>query len=116
MFGHMRLLGSGAYRGLLIPDQAIVTDQSQQVVYVVDGGNKVVQRAIQAGPLLNGLRVIRSGIGAGDRVVIEGVQRAKPGLKITPKPGRITPTTQDATGGDYLSPPAASATSADVMK
>ena len=118
MFGHMRLRGSGSYRGLLVPDQAIATDQTQQVVYVVDGGGKVVQHVVQPGPLFNGLRVIRSGISANDHVVIDGVQRAKPGQMVTPKLGKIVLPARDPASGDgeYSSPPAASATAADTMR
>lgn len=116
MFGHLRLLGSGVYNGLLIPDQAIVTDQSRQIVYVVDANDKIAQRVIEPGPLMNGLRIIRSGISGGDRVVIEGVQRAKPGLKVTIKPGRIAPESADTSPSpsDDLSTPASTATAADV--
>jgi RND family efflux transporter MFP subunit len=118
MFGHLRLLGSGVYKGLLVPDQAIGTDQAQQVVYVVDGDNKIIQRVIQPGPLFNGLRVIRTGITANDRVVIDGVQRAKPGSKVTPRSGKIVPLAQDsgAAGSDYAPPPAASATAAEETR
>jgi RND family efflux transporter MFP subunit len=116
MFGHMRLLGSGAYQALLVPDQAIGTDQTQQVVYVVDADNKIVQHVVSLGPLFNGLRVIRSGLGPNDRVVIDGVQRAKPGVKITPKPGVIVPSAAESSAGAsaYAPPPAASATAADL--
>ena len=89
LFGHLRLLGSGAYKGLLVPDQAIVTDQTRQVVYVVDAHDMIVQKIVDTGPLVNGLRVIRSGLMPSDRVVIDGVQRAKPGRKVKPTPGKI---------------------------
>jgi RND family efflux transporter MFP subunit len=89
LFGHLRLLGSGAYKGLLAPDQAIVTDQTRQVVYVLGAGDVIVQKIVETGPLVNGLRVIRSGLSATDQIVIDGVQRAKPGRKVKPIPGRI---------------------------
>jgi hypothetical protein len=71
---------------------------------------------VEPGPLMNGLRIIRSGITGGDRVVIEGVQRAKPGLKVTIKPGRIAPEPADTapSPSDDLSTPASTATAADV--
>jgi RND family efflux transporter MFP subunit len=111
MFGHLRLLGSAAYDGLLIPDAAITTQQSDQVTYVVGSDNKVEQRKIQTGPLVDGLRAVRSGLKPGDEVVIEGIQRAKVGVKVTPKMGQITSPNpgQSPTPAD-LSPPAASAT------
>jgi RND family efflux transporter MFP subunit len=116
MFGHMRLMGSGPYKGLLIPDQAISTDQSRQVVYVVDGDDKVIQRVIEPGPLFNGLRVVRSGIGANDRVVIDGIQRAKPGVKVTAKSGKIVASTPDNAANEAEYTPAASATDADQTR
>jgi RND family efflux transporter MFP subunit len=111
MFGHLRLLGSAAYNGLLIPDTAITTQQSDQIAYVVGSGNKVEQRKIKTGPLVDGLRAVRGGLNPGDEVVIEGVQRAKVGVKVTPKVGQITSPNpgQSPTPAD-LYPPAASAT------
>jgi len=118
MFGHMRLMGSGVYRGLLVPDQAVATDQSRQVVYVVGPDNKVAQRVVQPGPLYNGLRVIRSGVSASDRVVIGGIQRARPGQAVTPRQGRIVTAAPDAGGADsdYVPPPASTATPAEAMR
>jgi RND family efflux transporter MFP subunit len=111
MFGHMRLLGSGAYTGLAIPDNAITTQQSDQIVYVVGPDNKVRQAKVQTGPLAQGLRVITSGLAANDLVVINGVQRAKVGATVTPKLGQITPPNPGSspTPAD-LAPPPASAT------
>jgi RND family efflux transporter MFP subunit len=117
MFGHMRMMGSGVYKGLLVPDQAVSTDQSRQVVYVVGSDDTIAQRVIQPGPLFNGLRVIKAGVAATDRVVIGGVQRAKPGAKVTPQPGKIVATATDASSDlDYSPPPASTATPVDVMR
>jgi RND family efflux transporter MFP subunit len=110
MFGHMRLMGSGPYRGLLIPDQAITTDQGRQIVYVVGGDDKVSQHVIDPGPLYDGLRVIRSGVAANDRVVIDGLQRAKPGAKVTPRAGHIVAQAPDNSANETEYTPAASAT------
>jgi RND family efflux transporter MFP subunit len=116
MFGHMRLMGSGPYEGLLIPDQAISTDQSRQVVYVVGADDKVVQRVIEPGPLFNGLRVVRSGVGANDRVVIDGIQRARPGVKVTAKSGKIVAATPDNAANEAEYTPAATATVSDQTR
>jgi RND family efflux transporter MFP subunit len=89
MFGHMRLAGSQAYRAMLVPDTAIVTDAARRVVYVVDKANTVTPRPVELGPVIGNLRVIRSGIGPGDRVIIGGIQRAFPGQKVQPKLGRV---------------------------
>ncbi len=114
MFGHLRLLGSGTYDGLMIPDEAVTTQQSDRVVYVVGADGKVIQRKVTLGPLVDGLRVVRTGLSADDWVVIDGVQRAKPGAKVTTKTETITPPNPGSSpaAGD-LAPPAASATFAD---
>ena len=91
MFGHMRLRGAAPYLALLVPDQAVTTDQTRQAVYVVGPGGMVSERRVEVGPLSEGLRVIRSGLTAGDKVVIDGVQRAHAGQKVTPHHGEITP-------------------------
>jgi RND family efflux transporter MFP subunit len=91
MFGHLRLLGSGAYSALLIPDQATATDQVRQVVYVVGPGSKVIVRQVQLGPLYGGLRVIREGLDPNDLVIIDGVQRVRGGIKVLALQGRIPP-------------------------
>jgi RND family efflux transporter MFP subunit len=89
MFGHMRLAGTGAYRALLIPDTAVVTDAARRVVYVVAADGTVAAKPVQLGPLTGNLRVVRSGLSPRDRVVIDGVQRARPGQKVQPTQGRI---------------------------
>jgi RND family efflux transporter MFP subunit len=91
MFGHLRLQGSGPYPALLVPDTAILTDLNRRVVYVVGSDGKVSERPITPGPLYRGLRIIRAGLSATDRVIIDGLTRAKPGAKATAKPGAIAP-------------------------
>ena len=91
MFGHMRLIGSGAYNGMLIPEDAVVTDQTRKLAMVVGPDSVVSPRVLQLGPLIDGLRVVRSGLEVDDKVIIEGVQRARPGTKVTPKRGQIVP-------------------------
>jgi RND family efflux transporter MFP subunit len=111
MFGHLRLLGSGSYVGLVLPDTAITTQQSDQIVYVVGADGTVIQKKVVTGPIVDGLRVIRSGISADDRVVIVGVQKAKPGAKVTAKLSQITPPNPGSSPTAIdLAPPPASAT------
>ncbi|MGD0865572.1 MAG: efflux RND transporter periplasmic adaptor subunit [Rhizomicrobium sp.] len=109
MFGHLRLLGSGTYDGLLVPDDAITTQQSDEIVYVVGPDGVVQQRKVVLGPLVDGLRVIRSGLAANEEVVIDGVQRAKVGVTVTARPGKITPPNpgQSPAPADLAPPPAA---------
>ena len=112
MFGHMRLLGSGSYPALLLPDRAVVTDQERQVVYVVGADSVARMKAVDLGPLTDGLRVVRSGIGPDDRVIIDGVQRAQGGHKVKAINGRVVavaPATPPVDPG----PPASTATAAE---
>ncbi len=109
LFGHLRLLGSGAYDALLIPDDAVTSQQSDQVVYVLGGDNVVQQRKVTFGPTVDGLRVVRSGLKADDVLIISGLQRAKVGAKVRPQQGTITPPQPGAspTPADLAPPPAA---------
>ncbi len=115
MFGHMRLLGSGSYPALLIPDRAVVTDQERQVVYIVGADGVARVTAVDLGPLTDGLRVVRSGLAPGDHVIIDGVQRAQGGHKVKSVPGRIVATPATARPLDP-GPPASTATSADAAR
>jgi len=111
MFGHLRLLGSGTYDGLLIPDDAVTTQQSDEIVFVVGAGSVIEQRKVTLGPLVDGLRVVRAGIGPRDEVVIDGVQRAKVGARVSARPGQITPPNPgQAPAAEDLAPPPAAAT------
>jgi RND family efflux transporter MFP subunit len=77
---------------LLVPDAALGSDQGGRYVLVVDKDNVVEQRKVAIGPLVEGLRVIDSGLAAGDRVVVAGVLRAIPGQKVDPQaPAAGTP-------------------------
>jgi RND family efflux transporter MFP subunit len=91
MFGNMRMNGGAPHQALLVPDAAVVTDQTRKVVYVVGKDGTVAMRPVQAGALASGLRVIRSGLQPTDRVVISGTQFAQPGQKVKPVAGQITP-------------------------
>jgi len=88
-FGRVRLIGSSPYEALLLPDAAIATDQSRKIVFVVKDDNTVEARAVELGPLDEGLRVIRTGLKPEDRVIIDGIQRARVGAKVTPHKGEI---------------------------
>ena len=116
MFGHMRLLGSGSYPALLIPDQAVVTDQERQIVYVVGPDGVVRARPVELGPLSSGLRVIRSGLASSDAVVIDGVQRAQAGHKVAARRGRIAPAPAPSPALADTSPPSASAQPAGAYR
>ncbi len=96
MFGRARLLGSGNYRALLVPDETIVTDQSRKTVFVLGAGNKVVSRVVETGPEVMGLRAIRSGLAPTDLVVLDGLAMLQPGAQVDPTKIVIKPRSQDA--------------------
>ncbi len=83
-FGRVRLIGSSPYEALLIPDTAIATDQSRKIVFVVKDDDTVEAKPVVLGPLDDGLRVIREGLKAEDRVIVDGIQRARVGAKVSP--------------------------------
>jgi RND family efflux transporter MFP subunit len=85
LFARLQLPGSGEYRAILVPDDAIASDQSQKLVWVVDGENKAQYRAVKIGPLIDGLRVVREGVSDEDWVVVAGLQRVRPGQPVDPE-------------------------------
>jgi RND family efflux transporter MFP subunit len=91
LFARVRLSGNGEQTAMLLPDEAIGTDQTNRFVYVVADDGTVAYRPVMPGPLAGGLRVIRSGVGPGDWVIIKGVQKARPGTKVTPQRGTVDP-------------------------
>lgn len=88
-FGRIRLPGSEPYRAMLIPDSALLTDQSQKIVMTVGADGVVTPKVVRPGPIYDGLRIIRSGLKPDDRVIINGLMRARPGARVTPQPGEI---------------------------
>ncbi len=84
MFARIRVPGSPEYEALLVPDAAIGTEQIRKFVYVVDGENTVRQKYIELGSLQGRLRVVRSGLDQEDRVIVNGLMRARAGAKVTP--------------------------------
>ncbi len=84
-FGRVRLIGSSPYETLLLPDAAVATDQSRKIVFVVKDDNTVEAKPVTLGPLDEGLRVIREGLKPEDRVIVDGLQRARVGAKVTPQ-------------------------------
>ncbi len=85
LFARVRVTGSQSYVGLLVPDEAIGTDQTNKYVLVVLDDGMVERRNVKAGPLVDGLRVVREGLAASEWVVTKGLQRARPGSKVEPK-------------------------------
>ncbi|MFN3668206.1 MAG: efflux RND transporter periplasmic adaptor subunit [Brevundimonas sp.] len=116
MFGQARLAGAGTYNAMLVPDAAVATDQARRIVYVVAADGSVTPKAVELGPLVDGLRVIRSGLERTDRVIINGVQRIQqPGMKVQARTGQIRPIAQAAAAPVTQSAPASSATFANSL-
>jgi RND family efflux transporter MFP subunit len=84
LFVKLRLIGETRPDAVLIPDEAIGTDQSNRVVYVVDEKNIVTMHTVTPGRLIDGFRVIRSGLNGGEQIVVRGLQRVRPGVQVTP--------------------------------
>jgi len=91
LFARMKLVGSGRYHAMMVPDRAIGTDQDRKFVLVLKPDTTVEYRSIQPGRLVDGLRVVTSGLKSGDRVVINGLQRIRPGMKVAATLGAMVP-------------------------
>jgi RND family efflux transporter MFP subunit len=91
MFARVRIPGSGRYKALLIPDVAVGADQNRRFVMVVKPDDVVEMHPVKLGALFGDLRSIESGISKDDRVIFKGLQRARPGAKVTPTEEPIPP-------------------------
>jgi RND family efflux transporter MFP subunit len=85
MFGRVRVPGSPPYVALLVPDEAVASEQARKYVLVVDDGNVVRQKYVTLGQLDDGLRIIKDGLTASDRVIVNGLMHARPGIKVNPR-------------------------------
>jgi len=93
MFGRVRVPGSPSYMAVLVPDAAIGTEQARKYVLVVDADNVVRIKYVTLGQVFDNLRVIKSGLGEDDRVVVNGLMRARPNQKVTPQEEGAPPPT-----------------------
>lgn len=85
LFGRIQVEGSNSYKAVLVPDEAIGSDQSQRVVYTVGADGNVTPKAVRLGPKLYGYRVIREGMTGDETIVVNGLMRIRPGVKIAPQ-------------------------------
>jgi RND family efflux transporter MFP subunit len=85
MFARVQLLGIGEREAILIEERAIGTDQTQNFVLVLDADNKVEYRPVQLGRGMQGLRIVNKGLKPGESIVVNGLQRVRPGTPVTPK-------------------------------
>jgi len=89
LFGRIRIEVDEPADALLIPEAAIGSEQVRKLVMVLGDGDVVQPKYVQLGSTVDGLRVVESGLTAGDRVVIDGLMRVRPGVKVSPKAGTI---------------------------
>ncbi len=83
LFGRVRVPGSAPFKGVLIPDEAIVSDQDRRFVWTVAEDGSVAARAVRPGPRIDGYRVVRGGLDGSETIVVAGLQRVRPGGKVT---------------------------------
>jgi RND family efflux transporter MFP subunit len=84
LFARVKLVGSKSTPTLLVRDAAIGTDQDRKFVLLLGKGDSLVYRPVEIGRLSDGLRIVRSGVQAGDKVVVNGLMRVRPGVKVKP--------------------------------
>lgn len=101
MFARIRLAGSAEHDALLLPQAALGTDQGRRFVFVVDADGAVRQQEVRLGPIVDGLQIVREGLRPEDRVVVNGLQRVRPGGRVTPehKPVQDPATAAGGAGG-----------------
>ena len=95
LFGRLRVPGNQPYRTLLVSEAALQSDQSAKYVLTVDAQNTVKVTPVETGALFGSLRAIKSGLTGGERVIVNGILRARPESKVNPQPGEM-PGAKDA--------------------
>ena len=102
LFARVKLVGGKSVPTLLVRDAAIGTDQDRKFVLVLAKGDSLEYRPVEIGRLTDGLRIVRKGVEAGDKVVVNGLMRVRPGVKVTPTVVAMVPdssTTRDSSTG-----------------
>jgi multidrug efflux system membrane fusion protein len=85
LFVRLRLPGTASYRGVLVEDRAVGTDLDRRFVLVVKQDKTIESRTVSLGPVIDGLRVVQKGLTAGELVVVNGLQRVRPGAEVNAK-------------------------------
>jgi RND family efflux transporter MFP subunit len=104
LFARVRVPVGDPHPALLVKEQALLTNQGQQYVHVVNDQNEVVYRPVTVGPPDGGLRVITSGLKAGERIIIENPSQVRPGAVVDPKPGQMEAAPAKDKAGDKPAP------------
>jgi multidrug efflux system membrane fusion protein len=92
LFVRVRVPVGAAHEGLLVTDRAVGTDQDRKYVLVVNDKNVVEYRPVKLGSIQNGLRSVTEGVTAQDWIVVNGIQRARPGATVAPQKVSMRPT------------------------
>jgi multidrug efflux system membrane fusion protein len=95
LFGRVQAEASNVYKAILVPDEAIGTDQNERVVYVVGEDGTVSTKPVRPGPRLYGYRAIREGMDGKETIIVNGLMRARPGAKITPQMTELPQSRED---------------------
>lgn len=90
VFGRLRVQSSPEFEALLVPDEAVMSDQTRKVVMTVGPEDKVIPKVVELGQAQGRLRIIKSGLTPEDKVIVNGLMRARPGSQV--KPQMVDPT------------------------
>jgi len=90
LFARIRVSAGGKHPALLVDESAVGTDQAQKYVLLLGDKNTVEYRKVVLGPSIDGRRIVRSGLQAGEKIVVNGLQRARPGMPVTPQDQAVT--------------------------
>ena len=85
LFARIRVPLSDRHPALLVSERAIGTDQAQKYVLTLTASNTVAYTAVKLGPAVEGKRIVRSGLQAGEKIVVNGLARVRPGMPVTPQ-------------------------------
>lgn len=99
LFARLKVGGGGTRPAVQIDDRAVGTDQAKKFVFVVGADQKVAYREVKLGPVVDGLRVVREGLKPGERIVVNGVQRVRPGMPVAPTEVAMDARQRAAAGG-----------------
>ncbi|HMO29666.1 efflux RND transporter periplasmic adaptor subunit [Enterovirga sp.] len=92
LFGRTRIPSSPPHQGILIPDEAVATDLDRRFVWTVAADGSVAAKSVRLGPKIDGYRLVREGLDGTETIVINGLQRVRPGGKVTPERQELPPT------------------------
>ncbi|HWU34101.1 MAG TPA: efflux RND transporter periplasmic adaptor subunit [Methylovorus sp.] len=109
MYARVRTGGGGEKPALLIDDKAIGTDQDKKFVMVVDADNKALYRPIKIGPMVEGMRIVREGLSAGEHIIVNGLQRVRPNDVVAPTPVAESPAAPTAKSASLAPAPTSTA-------